>query len=149
MKKEDSIESAQELLQVVELSGVSFIELEAKKVPRQSDVMEFGIQLGTRVDEGAFYFAFRLNAAQEFANYLVAVECRYDTKIDATTIPKKVSIEFVERVAIMAAYPFLRQGIASLAAMLELPVPILGLLRGGTFKINDDDDSEGSPAAIE
>ena len=38
---------------------------------------------------------------------------------------------FIEKVALMAARPFLREGIATIAARMELPVPVLGLMKQG------------------
>lgn len=38
---------------------------------------------------------------------------------------------FIERIAIMAAWPFIREGIATTAARMELPVPVLGLMKQG------------------
>lgn len=38
---------------------------------------------------------------------------------------------FIERIAIMAAWPFIREGVATTAARMELPVPVLGLMKQG------------------
>ena len=38
----------------------------------------------------------------------------------------------------MAVWPFLREGIATIAARMELPVPVLGLMKQGQANVIDD-----------
>ena len=42
---------------------------------------------------------------------------------------------FIERIAIMAAWPFIREGVATTAARMELPVPVLGLMKQGQASV--------------
>lgn len=42
---------------------------------------------------------------------------------------------FIEKVAIMAAWPFLREDIATIAARMELPILMLGLIKQGQAKV--------------
>lgn len=50
-------------------------------------------------------------------------------------IPDPVQNEFVERVAIMTAFPYLREGIQALGSRLEFdPIPVLPILKQGQFR---------------
>lgn len=129
------IQSVLDLLGVTELVAIHFIEFHAERVgAREVDDDEgFRIQIARDQDDQRLSLSFRLRAAQPQADYIVAVQTVYSLPEACPQVGDDVLNEFTERVAVMAAYPFLRQGIATLAATLEMPVPILGLLRAGSF----------------
>lgn len=66
-----------------------------------------------------------------------------DVRAGVAEIAPDVLRDFVEKVAVMAAYPFLRQGIHTLGTMLGLSGVTLGLLRAGSFSL----EADGQPAA--
>lgn len=49
--------------------------------------------------------------------------------------------EFLERVAMMAVYPFQREALATYATRLRVPVPTLGLVRQGEIDLQINTDS--------
>lgn len=51
------------------------------------------------------------------------------------TIPEAINVEFAERVAFMAIYPFIREHVFGIATRLKHPAPVLGLVRQGGFKL--------------
>lgn len=56
------------------------------------------------------------------------------TRSTSDVISDPVRDDFVERVAIMAAFPYLREGIQALGSRLEFdPVPVLPILKQGQF----------------
>jgi len=58
----------------------------------------------------------------------VAVSVTY-VREDETPVPDDVKAAFLERVAVMAAFPYLREGVQSLATRVGVAVPTLGLLK--------------------
>jgi hypothetical protein len=92
-----------------------------------------------------FRMSFRASAIQPDADLVVAVQTVYvrlDDKPPLANLTAAVSRDFIERVAVMAAFPFLRQGLISLASMLRVEPPVLHLLRAGMFTAE-----VGDPAA--
>ena len=51
-------------------------------------------------------------------------------------LPMEVAAEFVERVGIMAVYPFIREQVFASATRLGVAAPVLGMLRAGQFTVN-------------
>lgn len=56
--------------------------------------------------------------------------------------------EFLTRVGIMSAWPYLREGVQTQAAKIQVPPPVIGLLRAGQFDLEKDDEA-GQPWDIE
>ncbi|SHJ47520.1 hypothetical protein SAMN02745244_02595 [Tessaracoccus bendigoensis DSM 12906] len=54
---------------------------------------------------------------------------------EATEIPDQTKRDFIEKVAVMAAYPYLRSALHELAAKLRLGSLTLDILRQGEFRI--------------
>lgn len=154
-----------DLLAAVELESVEFIELRAERVATRE--AEPGVvQLGVAHEQtaAALLVSFQCVLRHEVADIIAAVQCRYgfiDMKPDAeqrhddTTGPAGKTArpeptvpalrDFIEKIAVMAAYPYLRQGVHTLASMLGLPGVTLGLLRAGSFTIGDGEGE--TPAA--
>ncbi len=50
-------------------------------------------------------------------------------------IPPSVMSEFAERVGVMTVYPYVREGVFSVASSLGVAPPVMGLLRAGSIKL--------------
>lgn len=70
--------------------------------------------------------------------FMADVASRYDY-IEPLGVEGDVLTEFVARVGVMAAYPFVREAIHQTAARLRLPAPVLGLLRPGQVELTPQD----------
>jgi len=57
-------------------------------------------------------------------------------------------VDFIERVAIMAAFPFLREAIARMASRLEVDVPLIGLLKTGQFQLHAEKPADTSATQV-
>ena len=71
----------------------------------------------------------------------IAVAVIYQRQ-ESDEIPKDVRIEFIEKIVVMAAYPYLRSGLQNLATTLgvgEAPLPILPQ---GAFHMSGTDDED-------
>lgn len=49
--------------------------------------------------------------------------------------------EFAERIGFMSVFPYLREAISGLATRLNLPAPVLGIVRPGDFRITSPNGS--------
>lgn len=56
-------------------------------------------------------------------------------------LPPHVAAEFIQRVGIMALYPFMREQVFSAARRLGVQAPVLGLLRAGEFKVEPTEEA--------
>ena len=79
---------------------------------------------------------FKATATGPEADFTVdfSILYRFDEAIDPSA---GVVRDFLEKVAVMAAWPFLREAVATTAARMELPVPVLGLMKQGGFSLDD------------
>ncbi len=79
---------------------------------------------------------FRVLVEHTQASYAIEVGTRYTTE-EPVDLEPSVLRDFIEKVAIMAAFPFIREGVATTAAKLEVEVPIMGILRQGEFSLGE------------
>ena len=129
------VDSAAHLLDFVELTGIVIYELQG--VRREGkDEAEVEISVEERHDANSLEARFRMVVSDSLATYTADVGTRYQTS-QPVELSKPVVKEFIERVAIMAAYPFIRESIATTAARMQLAVPVLGLLRSGSFSLDE------------
>lgn len=89
---------------------------------------------GTRIETW-----FRIVLESKDFHIIAAVAVLYDRESDEE-IPESVRVEFVEKVAVMAAYPYLRADVQSLAADLRVGNLTLPVLQQGEFKITPSAD---------
>lgn len=136
-----SVNSAAELLEYVELKGIIVYEVHGLRGPRpdaEDEHPDVSISVQERHDDNFIEPRFRMIVTDGNAQYTVDVGTRYEMS-QPVRLAKAVLKEFIERVAVMAAFPFLRESIATTAARMELGVPVLGLLRAGSFSLDEDD----------
>ncbi len=60
-------------------------------------------------------------------------------------ISEAILREFVEKVGVMAVYPYIREAVCALAAKLRLSVPILGIIRSGEVHLTDEPPTSMTP----
>lgn len=131
------VDSAAHLLDFVELTGIVIYELHGvRREGKEETEVEMSVE--ERHDENSIEARFRMVVSDSHATYTADVGTRYETS-QPVEISASVVKEFIERVAVMAAYPFIRESIATTAARMELAVPVLGLLRSGSFSLGESD----------
>lgn len=89
---------------------------------------------------------FRIHAENELATIRCAVAVCYERDSD-DDISDEVRREFVEKVSVMAAYPYLRAEVQQQSADLRIGVLTLDLLKQGDFKLLSNQGS-GSEEAV-
>lgn len=130
---------ARALLETVELVGVTVYELRAKRIDASAGER-------TPTPEPQWGFMERHSDSQleyRFQMALQATDAEFFTEIglvyefNEPVMPTASAVlDFVEKVAIMAAFPFFRESVFTSATRLGVRVPVMGLLKQGAFKID-------------
>lgn len=149
-----------ELLQTVELKDVHCVQLTAERrgdpeqglseiVPEDGEPAASMQVMPIRWDS-LIEVWFRAVLETGNAKIIAAYAVQY-TRKSPDPIPEPVRVEFVERVAIMAVVPYLREAIHGLGAKLRVPAPLLPILRQGEFQLSgqDTEAQAGAPATVE
>lgn len=134
--------SLAQLVDAVELTAAFLIELHAIRVPeREVDLDGLQIGIAQEISFDAVVLSFRAQVEAADADLTAAVQMRYsfiDTSAGPYTIPEPILREFIEKVGVMAGYPYLRQAIFGLASSLTIAPVVLGLLRPGMVSLSED-----------
>ena len=134
----ETVETTRDLLDALELETVKYTEIRARLREREDQAdRETRFSMGVMMQrfEGGFGQRFRMEVDDAEADYLVEVATGYIMQ-RPVEFSDEIARDFVERVAVMAAFPFLREAVVTMAARLALEVPLLGLLRAGQFTID-------------
>lgn len=144
-----------DLVEKVELSDVFLFEERGRRIdetrsdgdaePRIANVMSAGERHDD--DEHGLGFRFRIVFDDREGNEFVSdFQARYVLP-GPFEVEEAVRIEFAERVAFFAVYPYLRASIQMTAARMGVPAPVLSMVRAGEFKLGGqmtDEDVEVS-----
>lgn len=141
----------EELVSDIKLESIRHIEIRGvlgKQSMTASDDQEASTDVGGSEDSNDFDVSIDINPRSWGQNIEIWFRMTIDTSdgqlVDTVSvsytrstsdvIPDAVQDDFVERVAIMAAFPYLREGIQALGSRLEFdPVPVLPVLEQGQF----------------
>lgn len=132
----------QDLLSEVALIDVSFLEYSgvrrlsaAETTGGASQLGELPLQIDVQASgwDALIEVRFRARLEMSGAELKVAVGVQYSRPDGGGEIPVGLQEQFIQSVAVMAAFPYLREGLQSLALRLGADVPLLGILRQGDF----------------
>lgn len=139
-----------ELVKNVDLTGVRYLEVSGRAKPEREEERETRISIKVQqtndLNNIHVRFHFQVDHAQAVYNAEIAL-----TYVTAQNYEHELSVleDFIERVAVMAVFPYAREAVSTMAAKLELDVPILGILRLGEFTLgsasSDDEPDEQDP----
>ncbi|MFE4468913.1 hypothetical protein ACFRFH_08850 [Leifsonia sp. NPDC056824] len=147
------IEDVHALVAAVNLTDIVLHEERGRRIywtDSQRDELKFPItanSLGMREEGPEVRFRFRSVFSDERAEFVADVEAVYSADQEIT-VDEAVIREFAERVAFMAAYPFIRASIYSSASRLNVPAPVLGMVRQGEFSLGEKLTEDESQAAF-
>lgn len=134
------ISTLQQAAHAAHLIGINFHNVSGR---RKEDVSknnkpDVAISIATteQHDEKSLSCRFSLTADHPEADYSIEVEIRYELS-DSVQWSEDLLRGFIEEIAIMAAFPYLREGLAGTAARLGADVPFLGILRRGEFQMGE------------
>lgn len=131
-----TINDIHELLALAELTAVHHWEISGRRLPEPGDQRDEEVvpEIGIRVAPTTIETRLRVSLATDHAELTSDISSVY-TLSEEREVDAEVIREFVERVAIMAIYPFIRESIFSTARKLGVPPPVLGLIRAGGFSL--------------
>ncbi|MBI9113625.1 hypothetical protein [Sanguibacter suaedae] len=132
------------MLPVVELTEIKVYEITGRRIddPDAAVEPEQSLDVQARGSENWFETRVKLSVDTSEAQLLADVGAVF-TFSEPLKVPQVAAGEFVEKVGVMAVYPFLREHIFTTAGRLGVAPPVLGLLRAGTFTIaSDQQDSD-------
>jgi len=124
------VEEIGALVRLAELKAVVTYGLSAVREESDLAVPEQDLGYMHRVSEEQLESRFQFTVRTADAKLRADIAVRYD--FDQPLAPTEaVLLEFAERVGVMAAFPFLREAIFSLATRLGVEAPVVGLLKAG------------------
>lgn len=140
--KPKAVKSAVELLSYVELTDITHYEVLGK---RRATEPEDGFEPGARdpevmvrKEDGTLETRVRLTFEAVDARLVADVSAIY-TLSEPLEISEEAISEFLERVGVMAVFPYLRAALHGSAAQLGVDVPVLGLLRPSSLRVTPDE----------
>lgn len=133
------VADAAELLGLSELTEIRVYEVTGRRVQGEDgdEAREATEDLQLQARGGDDWFETRGKMLVQTAEAdLVADAAAIFTFSEPVQVSHAVATEFVERVGVMAVYPFLREHIHTTASRLGVPAPVVGLLRAGGFHVD-------------
>ena len=131
------IQDAARLVQATELSGVRFRHLSGTLNADSSEAgpePHYDLTIERQLSETHFGVLCTVHFEAPDAEYTVTVECAYLRQTEQE-IAETAMVEFIERVAIMTAFPFIRESLHDLSRRLGAGPVVLGLLRPGDIQL--------------
>jgi len=137
-RQDDHLElvtTAARVLELVDLEKI--ITYEVHGVRQESDIPEGDarqeIEALARGEELWLETRFKLSFVTTHATYTADMSAMY-THTEPFQISDDAVQEFISKVGLFAVYPFLREAVYSMATRLDLPRPLLGLVKQGQMQ---------------
>lgn len=153
-----AVATVEELIQFIELTGLRTFEISGKRSeddspaadadtrPSQSDEAaaaeeesaaaeaEISVEIMESHTADHIITRFRATVEARDADFVADVGLRY-TFTEPLDLAQDAVEGLLNRVAVMSAWPFIREAVATTAARMELEVPVLGLIKQGDFRV--------------
>lgn len=131
-----AVTDTHELLDLAELTDIVFYETGGRRNPDLEE-SPLSIQIALRREELGLEVRCRATVSGAGGEYVADASAvfTFQKPVEATD---EVITEFVERVGVMAVYPYLRESITQSSAKLGLERPVLRLLRSGDVHLTVD-----------
>lgn len=136
------IDDVTELVKILQLRAVNENSFSARRgEPPAGQKLGQGVRFEIGISEDDLL-------TTQFGFQFIADDCTIESLFtavwsasEAITVAGAAMGEFLERVAMMAVYPYQREALATYATRLRVPVPTLGLVRQGEIDLQIDADS--------
>jgi len=131
-----TVDSTVALLEAVELTRITHYEVSGRRHASDATVEE-GVrppQVMVRKSELEIETRMRMVVETDVAVFTADISATY-TLAEPAHVPDEVVTDFLERVGLMAVYPYAREAIHTSASRLAVDAPVLGLLRTGSVRI--------------
>ncbi|GEM_PF-1088817 len=129
---------ASELLRCVELTGIRSYALAGRRADADEASAEVAPEVAIRLSPTQMEVRMRVEVSTSAAVLEADMAAVYDLTTPAN-LWAHVVYEFVERVAVMAIYPFVRESVFATASRMGVAPPVLGMMRAGEFSIGHPD----------
>lgn len=139
------IETVVDLVQLVELTEFRSYRLLGERVPDaegRTETQSLSVLAGG--DSTHIECRVRMELQTEHANLEADIGAVYTTP-EPVEMPAAVVAEFIERVGLMAVFPFLREAVFTTASRLGVPPPVVGILRAGEASVEFDESASWPP----
>lgn len=139
-------ENAAGILPYVELTEVRTYALVGRRddAERSEDISpEVGLRLTPDEIETRMRFAVNTGDAYLEADMSVVYQLQRPVNLWAHVVT-----EFIERVAVMAVYPFVREAVFTTAARLGVDTPVLGMIRSGELGVGNLEGAEFAASRV-
>lgn len=139
------IRTFEDLVSVAELRGIVWNEQGARRrQPGQNPPIEGDQQLETSANVSAEQVDVRLRVEQWTDDAVLVADIIAAFPLsEPCTVDEQALGQFVERVAVMTAFPFVRESIFTSATRLGVAPPLFTLLRAGSFHLEMDRQAGG------
>jgi hypothetical protein len=128
-------QDAADLLSISELTGIRVYEIRGKRhEDADASPKEATPEIAIRTAGDALETRMRVSLSTNEADLFCDIGVQYTFRVPVEA-SKGVIGEFVERVAVMAVFPYVRESFFTTASRLGVGAPVLGLLRAGSFEI--------------
>ena len=138
---ERPVTSVVDLLQAAELTGIrtyQVVGVRAAAEEERADDTKQDLQVMVKGDAGGLETRVLMTVNTPEADLRADVGALYTFR-ERLSVEKEIVAEFVEKVGVMAVFPFLRESILTTATRLGVAPPVLGLLRAGQFHVTPPD----------
>lgn len=144
------VPTVEELVELIELTGLRCFEVSGRRHETEPDgsgeesadeptaeaetAGEVSIQVMETHGPDFITARLRMTVEAKDADFVADFGLRY-TSAEPIEPTQEAIKALLERVSVMSAWPFLREAVATTAARMELPVPVLGMVRQGQFRL--------------
>lgn len=141
------IATVEELVEHIELTGLRAFEISGKRAdpapgatlpePREDShpvAAAVAMEIMESHTSDSIQTRFRAIVQHDDGDYVADFGLSY-TFSEPLSLSEEAVHGLLSRVAVMSAWPFIREAVASTAARMELEVPILGLVKQGQFEL--------------
>jgi hypothetical protein len=142
------IGTVEALIEYIELTGLRAFEISGKRSDKTpddgpqdapgSDTEPSGnISMQIMESHGPDFIEtrFRVNVEGSGGDYIADFGLHYSFS-EPLQLEQAAIEGLLSRVAVMSAWPFIREAVATTAARMELEVPVLGLVKQGQFEVS-------------
>lgn len=142
MTAKATVASVMDLLAIADLTGITTYAISGE---RHGDGAEHETEqeMAVAVREGELGFETRIRMTQTTpeAKLVADIGATYTLEHPVDLAPGVMN-EFVERVGVMAIFPYLREAVSTTATRIGVPAPIYGLMRQGQVHLTPDPTRE-------
>jgi len=132
------IDTVEDLIEFINLTGVHTYEVSGRRAEPNGDAdtapEPIALEIREQHDDSRIVARFRATMKAGGCHLVADIGAKYEFS-EQLSLSQPAIERFLERVAVMAAWPFIRETLASTAARMEIPVPLLGLIKQGDLHI--------------